>query len=46
MALEARPGLLILYHQLFNGVSEEVLLSEIHEIYDGTVVSGNDLEVY
>ncbi|TKJ43344.1 MBL fold metallo-hydrolase [candidate division TA06 bacterium B3_TA06] len=46
MASKARPKLLILYHQLFWGVSEEELLREITEIYDGKVVSGKDLEVY
>jgi ribonuclease BN (tRNA processing enzyme) len=46
LALGAQPGLLILYHQLFWGASEEDLLSEITEHYDGQVVSGNDLEVY
>jgi hypothetical protein len=38
--------LLILYHQLFHGVSEAQLLQEVLERYDGTVVSGKDLEVY
>ncbi len=42
----ARPGLLILYHQLFHGVSEEALLEELRQRYDGAVVSGRDLEVY
>lgn len=46
IASRARPGLLILYHQLFWGASEEDLLSEIRARYDGEVVSGNDLEVY
>lgn len=46
MASKARPKLLILYHQLFWGVSEEELLREITEVYDGKVVSGKDLEVY
>ena len=46
IAARARPGLLILYHQLFWGASEKDLLSEVQERYDGEVVSGNDLEVY
>lgn len=46
MATNARPGLLILYHQLFNGVTEQALLREVQERYTGKVVSGNDLEVY
>ena len=46
MAAQAKPGLLILYHQLFNGVSEDELVLEVTERYDGKVVSGKDLEVY
>lgn len=46
IASKARPGLLILYHQLFWGASEEELVSEIREIYSGKVVSGRDLDVY
>lgn len=46
MATNTRPGLLILYHQLFNGVTEQALLREVQQRYTGKVVSGNDLEVY
>jgi ribonuclease BN (tRNA processing enzyme) len=46
IARKVRPGLLILYHQLFWGTSEEDLLREIRRAYDGRVVSGNDLDVY
>jgi len=46
MVSKARPGLLVLYHQLFNGVSEQELLMEVQERYEGKVVSGRDLEVY
>ncbi len=46
MASEAKPGLLILYHQLLHGVSEQQLLLEIQERYAGAVVSGRDLDVY
>ncbi|UCC30245.1 MAG: MBL fold metallo-hydrolase [Phycisphaerales bacterium] len=46
IAKEVQPGLLILYHQLFWGSTEEELLSEIRQIYRGPVVSGKDLEVY
>jgi ribonuclease BN (tRNA processing enzyme) len=42
----AKPGLLILYHQLFWGVEERELLQEVQEQYNGKVVSGKDLEVY
>jgi len=46
MAAEAKPGLLILYHQLLWSSTEEELLKEIRQIYHGKVVYGNDLEVY
>lgn len=46
IATKARPGLLVLYHQLFWGTSEENLLKEVRERYAGKVVSGNDLDVY
>lgn len=46
LASEARPGLVILYHQLLHGVSEQQLLAEIQERYAGKVISGRDLEVY
>ena len=43
---EVKPVLLVLYHQLFFGATENELLQEIIEIYKGEVVSGKDLEVY
>jgi ribonuclease BN (tRNA processing enzyme) len=46
IAAQARPGLLVLYHQLFWGTSEQELLYEIQKRYDGPVVSGKDLDVY
>jgi ribonuclease BN (tRNA processing enzyme) len=46
IATKARPGLLILYHQLFWGTSEEDLLSEVRQSYKDRVVSGHDLDVY
>jgi ribonuclease BN (tRNA processing enzyme) len=46
IASEVKPGLLILYHQLFFGVSEDDLVWEVRQGYDGHVVSGKDLEVY
>jgi ribonuclease BN (tRNA processing enzyme) len=41
-----RPKLLVLYHQLFHGVTEDGLLREVRERYSGDVVSGKDLDVY
>lgn len=46
LANEARPGLLVLTHQLFWGVTEDELLAEVRARYDGPVVSGRDLDVY
>lgn len=46
IASQVKPGLLILYHQLFWGATDEELLAEIREEYTGNVVSGKDLEVY
>jgi ribonuclease BN (tRNA processing enzyme) len=46
IAAKAKPGLLILYHQLLWGATPEQLLDEIRQGYQGKVVFGNDLEVY
>jgi ribonuclease BN (tRNA processing enzyme) len=46
LATRAKPGLLILYHQLFWDMTEESLLSEMRRGYDGKVVSAHDLDVY
>ncbi len=46
IAREARPTLLVLYHQLYWGSSDEELLDEVRSRYDGEVKSGVDLEVY
>jgi len=44
IAAAARPGLLVLTHQLFWGQSEAGLVAEITAAYDGPVVSGHDLD--
>jgi ribonuclease BN (tRNA processing enzyme) len=46
IATKVRPKLLILYHQLFMNQTEEMLLREITEHYDGEVISGNDLDEF
>ena len=46
IAKQARPGLLVLYHQLFWGATDEELVDEVRLIYDGDVVSARDLGVY
>jgi ribonuclease BN (tRNA processing enzyme) len=46
MATKVQPKLLILYHQLLWGTSEEDLLKELQQGYPGRVVSGRDLDVF
>lgn len=46
IATAARPGTLILIHQLFFGASDEQLLKEVRSTYSGTVVSAKDLQKY
>ena len=46
IASQIKPKLLILYHQLFWGTSDEELIKEITDIYKGKVVSARDLDVY
>ena len=46
LAARAQPDLLVLYHQLFWGTTDENLVTEITSRYDGAVVSGRDLDVY
>jgi ribonuclease Z len=46
VAVQAEPGLIVLYHILFWGSSEEELLEEISGIYEGKVIVGRDLDIY
>jgi ribonuclease BN (tRNA processing enzyme) len=46
IANEARPGLLVLTHQLSWGAEPADLVREITRLYDGPVAFGNDLDVY
>ena len=46
IAARAKPGLLVLYHQLIWSSTEEELLKEVRAVYDGRVVSAHDLDVY
>ncbi len=46
LANKIRPGLLLLYHQLFWGQTANELVAEIRDEYDGQVVSANDLDVF
>ena len=46
LASRAKPRLLVLYHVLFWGASEETVLREVREKYDGEVVLADDLDVF
>ena len=46
LAARARPKLLVLYHQLYWGVSDDALVAEVRQVFKGRVVSGKDLDVY
>jgi len=46
IASRARPRLLVLYHVLFFGSSEETVLEEVRKTYAGEVVMGHDLDVF
>ncbi|MFX1605254.1 MAG: MBL fold metallo-hydrolase [Promethearchaeota archaeon] len=46
IANKVKPGLLVMYHQLLWGRTEDELLSEVSERYDGEAVSGHDLDVF
>jgi ribonuclease Z len=46
IATAARPGLLLLVHQLFFGVPDSVLVAEVRSRYTGPVVSAADLDVF
>ncbi|MDP6371264.1 MAG: MBL fold metallo-hydrolase [Vicinamibacterales bacterium] len=47
VANAVRPGTLVLYHQLYFGVSDAELVEEIREAgYDGPLVSGKDFDVF
>ena len=46
LAARAKPKLLVLYHQLLWGASDDDLLREIAAGYSGRVVSARDLGIY
>jgi ribonuclease BN (tRNA processing enzyme) len=46
LATRARPGLLLLYHQLYWGTSDDELAAEVRQGFAGKVVSGRDLDVF
>ncbi|MCT4643415.1 MAG: hypothetical protein N4A74_00405 [Carboxylicivirga sp.] len=46
IAKEAQPKLVVLYHILFWGGTDQDILNEISEGYDGKVMVGKDLDIY
>ena len=46
IAKKSKPGLLILHHILFWGSTENELLDEISQVYDGLVSVGSDMMIY
>lgn len=46
VATAAKPGVLVLYHQLYFGASDEQLLREVRSRYTGKVVSAVDLQEF
>jgi ribonuclease BN (tRNA processing enzyme) len=46
IATTVKPDLLILYHQLHWARTDDELLSEVTDRYDGRVVSGKDLDAF
>ncbi len=46
IARKVKPGLLILYHQLYWGATDEDLVAEVGTIYKGRVVSAKDLDTF
>jgi len=46
IAAKTNPGLIVLYHILYWGASDQELLDEIATVYKGKVAVGHDLDVY
>lgn len=46
LASRARPKLLVMYHQLYWGSTDDSLLQQLKSRYSGAVVSAHDLGVY
>jgi len=46
LAKKIQPKLLVLYHQLFWGLTPDELVAEITTTYMGNVVSANDLDIF
>jgi len=46
LAQRAKPGLLLLYHQLYWGTPDDTLVAEVRQGFQGRVISGKDLDVF
>ena len=46
IAAKAKPKLLVLYHQLIRGATDQALLKDVRKNYTGRVVSAHDLDLY
>jgi ribonuclease BN (tRNA processing enzyme) len=46
IASQAKPKLLLLYHQLYWGTTDDGLVAEVKRTYTGEVKSARDLEIY
>lgn len=46
IANQVRPKLLVLYHQLFWGATPDDLVNEVRRVYNGKVISANDLDIF
>ncbi|HXR97499.1 MAG TPA: MBL fold metallo-hydrolase [Terriglobales bacterium] len=46
IATRAHPKLLVLYHQMGEGASEDALLARLRQSYHGAVVASRDLQVF
>lgn len=46
LAREIRPGRLLLYHQLFWGLTPDELVAEVKQGYEGCVISTKDLDIF
>jgi ribonuclease BN (tRNA processing enzyme) len=46
IAAKTKPKLLVLYHQLIRGTTDQALLKGVRKDYRGRVVSAHDLDLY
>jgi ribonuclease BN (tRNA processing enzyme) len=46
IAIQAKPKLLVLYHQLFGACNDATLLQQMQKAYPGAVVSAKDFDIF